>query len=143
MTDTFTVDRAKLAAAIRDYCTWPPSVLDMLNGSDSDRPPKKLEPYEGVTPAQARVLEAFEEEGPRCTWTQIAEKLGCHVGTVRRHVMDVKARNPEAYQRWCSVRREQLAERHQRAEKRRKKHSALYFLKKHRRELGLPKNLFR
>jgi hypothetical protein len=134
VTETYTGDRAKLIAAIRDFCDWPAPVLAMVNeGVASDRALKKPIPYEGVTPAQARVLEAFEEAGPRCTWTQIAEKLGCHVGTVRRHVMDVKARNPAAYERWRNVRRHQLTERHQRSEKRRKRHSAIYFIKLNRR----------
>lgn len=128
-------DQRRLMAALREFGNWPPSVLAMLDDASTVSDTQKdREWMSALLPGQRRVVEAFVALGYDATYQAVAEKLGVHAGTVHRHIVDIKRRQPAAYEEWRNLRRHQLSARHQRALKRRRVHTDAWFRKKRRRE---------
>jgi len=83
-----------------------------------------------LPPRQRAVIDAFSWDwGPDCTYNMVAQRLGVHVGTVRRHLMAIRATNPETYAYWRYCRAQQLGQRKERSAKRRWMHTTRWFNK--------------
>ncbi len=144
-------DPKELRSALRDLSDLPPSFKALFPGffpgARRDCAPKNDQNHMGasglafsrLTEGQLRVLRAFENARD-CTYEDVAERLGCHIGTVRWHLMDIRARHPEAYAYWRELRAEQKDARHQRALQRKRAHTDRWFRKKraHERRMAGP-----
>ena len=93
-----------------------------------------------LPPGQRAVLDAFSAEWTAdCTYESVARRLGVHIGTIRRHLMAIRASNPEAYAYLRRCRDNQLRARRERSAKRRFWHTTRWFnkLRKRARRLGI------
>ena len=89
-----------------------------------------------LTPGQRRVLLAFDNRSPDCTYASVAASLSLHVGTVKRHLSRIRASSPEAYRAFQTMRGEQLGARQVRSASRANAHSRRWFRGKRARERG-------
>jgi len=76
-----------------------------------------------LPPGRRRVAIALiaDDSGP--TYPAVAAKLGLHLGTVHRHLLRIRRRNPKVYVAVMNARSRQLAERHREARARAEAHS--------------------
>jgi hypothetical protein len=91
---------------------------------------------------QARVAIALIADDPSPTsYTQVAENLGLHLGTVHRHLGRIRSIHPALYAELMTLRRRHLAERHVRVDARRRRRSLLWgrqrYAAKYRAEHGV------
>lgn len=89
-----------------------------------------LDMLRALPDGQRRVALALIGQPAAPTYQQVADALGVHVGTVHRHLGRVRAARPELYARLMAERRQQLAERHDRAVERAERRSRAW----HRRQ---------
>ncbi len=88
----------------------------------------KLISLERLTTGQQRTVKTLLKGK---TYQDTANTLGVSVGTVYRQLKRIKDKHPSLYQEIMTVRKEQLAQRHQEALKRAEQHSKRYFRKKY------------
>jgi hypothetical protein len=87
-----------------------------------------------LPPGQRRVISAFRWGHADVTYPAVAHALGVHVGTVYRTIKAVKEHHPEAYALWQGFRSRSLAVRHERALKKKRRHTDRWFARKRMRE---------
>ena len=80
-----------------------------------------------LPPGRRRIASALLTNSCGATYTEVALRLGIHLGTVYQHLRRIRLLHPEVYAALMAARSRQLAKRHEQALARAKAHTNRWF----------------